>query len=95
MDLEGIGAFVAGGASGLGEATARELATRGARVAIADLNEERGAALAEGESVLENAAQEPEITDLADMLIKMGARIEGHGTSRITIHGWPSTASTS
>ena len=47
MDLEGIGAFVAGGASGLGEATARELATRGARVAIADLNEERGAALAE------------------------------------------------
>jgi len=45
------------------------------------------AALAEGETVLENAAQEPEITDLAEMLIKMGARIEGHGTHRITIHG--------
>jgi UDP-N-acetylglucosamine 1-carboxyvinyltransferase len=45
------------------------------------------AALAEGETVLENAAQEPEITDLADMLIKMGAKIEGHGTSRITIRG--------
>ena len=45
------------------------------------------AALAEGETVLENAAQEPEITDLAEMLIKMGARIEGHGTSRIVIHG--------
>jgi UDP-N-acetylglucosamine 1-carboxyvinyltransferase len=45
------------------------------------------AALAEGETVLENAAQEPEITDLAEMLIKMGARIEGHGTSRITIQG--------
>jgi UDP-N-acetylglucosamine 1-carboxyvinyltransferase len=45
------------------------------------------AALAEGETVLENAAQEPEITDLAEMLIKMGARIEGHGTSRITIRG--------
>jgi UDP-N-acetylglucosamine 1-carboxyvinyltransferase len=45
------------------------------------------AALAEGETVLENAAQEPEITDLAEMLIKMGASIEGHGTSRITIRG--------
>jgi UDP-N-acetylglucosamine 1-carboxyvinyltransferase len=45
------------------------------------------ATLAEGETVLENAAQEPEITDLAEMLIKMGARIEGHGTSRIRIQG--------
>ncbi|MDM0045414.1 UDP-N-acetylglucosamine 1-carboxyvinyltransferase [Variovorax dokdonensis] len=45
------------------------------------------AALAEGETVLENAAQEPEITDLAEMLIAMGARIEGHGTSRIRIQG--------
>jgi UDP-N-acetylglucosamine 1-carboxyvinyltransferase len=45
------------------------------------------AALAEGETVLENAAQEPEITDLAEMLIQMGAKIEGHGTSRITIQG--------
>jgi UDP-N-acetylglucosamine 1-carboxyvinyltransferase len=47
------------------------------------------AALAEGETVLENAAQEPEITDLAEMLIAMGARIEGHGTSRIVIQGVP------
>ena len=45
------------------------------------------ATLAEGETVLENAAQEPEITDLAEMLIKMGAKISGHGTSRITIEG--------
>ena len=45
------------------------------------------AALADGVTVLENAAQEPEITDLAEMLIKMGARIEGHGTSRIRIEG--------
>jgi UDP-N-acetylglucosamine 1-carboxyvinyltransferase len=45
------------------------------------------AALAEGETVLENAAQEPEIPDLAEMLIKMGARIEGHGTSKIRIQG--------
>ena len=45
------------------------------------------ATLAEGETVLENAAQEPEIPDLAEMLIAMGARIEGHGTSRIRIQG--------
>ncbi|WP_404301818.1 UDP-N-acetylglucosamine 1-carboxyvinyltransferase [Alicycliphilus denitrificans] len=45
------------------------------------------ATLAEGETVLENAAQEPEVSDLAEMLIKMGARIEGHGTSRIRIQG--------
>ena len=45
------------------------------------------ACLAEGETILENAAQEPEIPDLAEMLIRMGARIEGHGTSRIRIEG--------
>jgi UDP-N-acetylglucosamine 1-carboxyvinyltransferase len=45
------------------------------------------AALAEGETVLENAAQEPEIADLAEMLIKMGAKITGHGTSKIRIQG--------
>jgi UDP-N-acetylglucosamine 1-carboxyvinyltransferase len=45
------------------------------------------ATLAEGETVLENAAQEPEIPDLAEMLIAMGAKIEGHGTSRIRIQG--------
>jgi UDP-N-acetylglucosamine 1-carboxyvinyltransferase len=45
------------------------------------------ATLAEGETILENAAQEPEIPDLAEMLIKMGAKIEGHGSSRIRIEG--------
>ena len=45
------------------------------------------ASLAEGETILENAAQEPEIPDLAEMLIKMGAKIEGHGTRRIRIQG--------
>ncbi|HSI57513.1 MAG TPA: UDP-N-acetylglucosamine 1-carboxyvinyltransferase [Ideonella sp.] len=45
------------------------------------------AVLAEGETVLENAAQEPEIPDLAKMLIAMGAQIEGHGTHRIRIQG--------
>ena len=45
------------------------------------------ATLADGETILENAAQEPEVADLAEMLIAMGARIEGHGTSRIRIVG--------
>jgi UDP-N-acetylglucosamine 1-carboxyvinyltransferase len=45
------------------------------------------ATLADGETVLENAAQEPEIVDLAELLMAMGARIEGHGTSRIRIQG--------
>ena len=45
------------------------------------------ACLADGETILENAAQEPEIPDLAEMLIAMGARIEGHGSSRIRIQG--------
>jgi UDP-N-acetylglucosamine 1-carboxyvinyltransferase len=45
------------------------------------------ATLADGETVLENAAQEPEIPDLAEMLIAMGAKIEGHGTRRIVVQG--------
>jgi 3-hydroxyacyl-CoA dehydrogenase/3-hydroxy-2-methylbutyryl-CoA dehydrogenase len=46
MRIEGTGALVVGGASGLGEATARALHERGARVVIADLDADRGAALA-------------------------------------------------
>ena len=45
------------------------------------------AALAEGTTVLENAAREPEVVDLAEMLIKMGAKITGAGTDVITIVG--------
>ncbi|MDR3697995.1 MAG: UDP-N-acetylglucosamine 1-carboxyvinyltransferase [Candidatus Sulfopaludibacter sp.] len=45
------------------------------------------AVLAKGETVLHNAAREPEVVDLADLLIAMGARIEGAGTSTITIQG--------
>ena len=43
--------------------------------------------LAEGETVLENCACEPEVVDLADLLIKMGARIAGAGTRTIRVHG--------
>ena len=45
------------------------------------------AATAKGETILENAAREPEIVDLADILTKMGARIEGAGTDTIRITG--------
>jgi UDP-N-acetylglucosamine 1-carboxyvinyltransferase len=45
------------------------------------------AVLAEGQTILENAAREPEVVDLAELLIKMGAQIRGHGTDRIIIEG--------
>ncbi|RDI97666.1 UDP-N-acetylglucosamine 1-carboxyvinyltransferase [Dyella solisilvae] len=45
------------------------------------------AALAQGTTIIENAAQEPEVVDLAHCLIAMGAQIEGAGTSTLTIHG--------
>ncbi|WP_028450348.1 UDP-N-acetylglucosamine 1-carboxyvinyltransferase [Chitinibacter tainanensis] len=45
------------------------------------------AVLAEGTTILENAAREPEVVDLAECLIKMGAKITGHGTDTITIVG--------
>jgi len=45
------------------------------------------AVLADGETVLENAAREPEVTDLANFLIGMGANIEGAGTGTITVQG--------
>ncbi|MDE0102364.1 MAG: UDP-N-acetylglucosamine 1-carboxyvinyltransferase [Bryobacterales bacterium] len=48
------------------------------------------AVLAKGESVFENAAREPEVVDLADLLTKMGARIEGAGTRTIHVEGVPS-----
>jgi UDP-N-acetylglucosamine 1-carboxyvinyltransferase len=45
------------------------------------------ATLAEGETVLENAAREPEVADLASLLVAMGARIDGIGTDRMVVHG--------
>jgi len=45
------------------------------------------AVLADGETILDNAAREPEIVNLADSLRQLGARIEGHGSDRITIQG--------
>jgi UDP-N-acetylglucosamine 1-carboxyvinyltransferase len=45
------------------------------------------ATLARGTTVIENAAQEPEVVDLADFLVSMGARIEGAGSNTITVEG--------
>ena len=45
------------------------------------------AVLAKGQTVLENAAREPEVTDLAELLVKMGAKIKGIGTDRLVIEG--------
>jgi UDP-N-acetylglucosamine 1-carboxyvinyltransferase len=45
------------------------------------------ATLADGETIFENAAREPEVVDLANLLNKMGAQIEGHGTSTIKVKG--------
>ena len=66
---------------------------KGARVPLrfasvgATENTLMAATLAKGTTVIENAAREPEIVDLAECLIKMGAQIEGAGTSTITIQG--------
>jgi len=52
------------------------------------------ATLARGTTVIENAAQEPEVVDLADFLISMGAQIEGAGTNTITVEGVDNLAGT-
>src|SRR5215471_4708579 len=65
MELSGTAAIISGGASGLGEAAARELATAGSAVVIADLNEERGRKVAEetgGEFVKTDVSDEASVT---------------------------------
>ncbi|MDB5824534.1 MAG: murA [Herminiimonas sp.] len=72
---------------------ARAKKLRGARI-VTDMITVTGtenllmaATLADGQTVLENAAREPEVTDLANLLVAMGARIEGVGTDRLVIEG--------
>src|SRR6185436_6206345 len=52
------------------------------------------ATLAEGETVIENAAREPEVVDLANFLITMGAQIQGAGTDKIVVQGVPKLSGT-
>ena len=80
------GYMIAGLAQGLKRLHGARIATDMVTVTGTE-NFMMAAALASGETLLENAAQEPEITDLAELLIAMGAKIEGHGTSQIRIQG--------
>jgi NAD(P)-dependent dehydrogenase (short-subunit alcohol dehydrogenase family) len=83
--VRGIGALVAGGASGLGEATARELAARGADLTIADLNEERGRPLADE---LGGTFVKADVTDE----VQVRAAVEAAGELRLAVScagiGW-------
>ncbi|GIZ53466.1 UDP-N-acetylglucosamine 1-carboxyvinyltransferase [Noviherbaspirillum aridicola] len=76
-----------------GYINARAKRLRGARI-VTDMITVTGtenllmaAVLADGETVLENAAREPEVTDLANLLVAMGAKIDGIGTDRLVIQG--------
>ncbi|MGZ5660991.1 MAG: UDP-N-acetylglucosamine 1-carboxyvinyltransferase [Usitatibacter sp.] len=88
--LTGMGAEIAIEAGNI-HATARRL--KGARIFMDTVtvtgteNLMMAACLAEGETVLENCAREPEVVDLARCLVAMGARIHGHGGDVITIQG--------
>src|SRR4029453_6654508 len=72
---------------------ARASRLRGARLVLETVtvtgteNLVMAAALADGETVIENAAREPEVVDLAKFLIAMGAKIQGAGTDKIVIQG--------
>lgn len=83
MDIKGVGAIVTGGASGLGEATARMLAGRGARVALFDLNEERGVALA-GE--LGGRFVRVDVTDEESVAAALTEAERAHGIARLVVN---------
>ena len=89
MRIEGSGAIVFGGASGLGEATARALAERGARVVVADLNEERGEAAA---SAIGARFVKADVTSEQEVEAAVAAAAEADGGLRIGINcagiGW-------
>jgi NAD(P)-dependent dehydrogenase (short-subunit alcohol dehydrogenase family) len=82
MKAEGAGALVAGGASGLGEATARMLVEAGARVVIADLNAEKGEALA---TELGAAFVEADVTDADAVARAVDLAAEADGGLRISV----------
>jgi NAD(P)-dependent dehydrogenase (short-subunit alcohol dehydrogenase family) len=83
MRIEDSGALVVGGASGLGEATARELAGRGASVVIADIDEARGAALA---SELGAAFVPADVTRPDTLEAAVAAAADAPGGLRISVH---------
>ena len=82
IDIDG-GYVIARAKNGLkgGTSSFRKVTVSGTHTAM------MAATLARGTTVIENAAQEPEIGDVADCLNKMGARISGIGTSRLIVEG--------
>jgi NAD(P)-dependent dehydrogenase (short-subunit alcohol dehydrogenase family) len=84
MRIDGSGALVAGGASGLGEATVRRLHAEGANVLIADLNQERGAELA-GELGERARFVTTDVTDRAQVEAAVAAAVELAGGLRISV----------
>ncbi|MEV8633826.1 SDR family NAD(P)-dependent oxidoreductase [Streptosporangium sp. NPDC051023] len=75
MDLNGAAAIISGGASGLGEATVRDLAAHGATVIVADLNEERGKPLADeigGVFVKTDVSDEQQVQAAVDAAVATG-----------------------
>jgi 3-hydroxyacyl-CoA dehydrogenase/3-hydroxy-2-methylbutyryl-CoA dehydrogenase len=85
MRIEGTSALVAGGASGLGEATARALVELGARVTIADLNSEKGEALVDELGPEKAAFVATDVTDAAAVAAAVAAAAEGDGGLRISV----------
>jgi len=83
MEIEGSGALVVGGASGLGAATARALAERGARVTIADVNAEQGQALADE---IGGAFVAADVTDEEQVQAAVAAAAAATGGLRISAH---------
>jgi NAD(P)-dependent dehydrogenase (short-subunit alcohol dehydrogenase family) len=88
MELNGISAIVTGGASGLGEATSRLLAERGAKVVIADMNDDKGAAVA---SEISGAFVHVDVTD-TDQVIEACEAAKDLGPLRALVNcagiGW-------
>ncbi len=93
LHIKGLEAMGADITIDAGYILARATKLRGARILMKTVtvtgteNLMMAACLAEGATVLENAAREPEVVDLARCLIAMGANISGHGTDKITIVG--------
>lgn len=76
MDLNGVSAVVSGGASGLGEATVRDLAAHGVKVVVADLNEDKGKALADevgGVFVKTDVSDETQVAAAVQAAVDTGA----------------------
>jgi NAD(P)-dependent dehydrogenase (short-subunit alcohol dehydrogenase family) len=82
MNIAGAAAIVTGGASGLGEATARTLAARGAKVAVLDLQEERGREVA---ARIGGVFARCDVTDDASVSAALAAASAAHGPARIAV----------